>query len=89
MRPCRSNNMKTFYITKWAFTKGIIVRDCDIFEEGTKQYATSNKIFVLIDKDAFESEQSARFRVIDLINAKLKSLDKAKIKLLKLKQTLE
>jgi hypothetical protein len=86
---CEENRPKgamTFYITKWALTKGIIVaHDCKNHEgyASRGRYGEGTYVFVKIGKDAFATEAEARARVRSLINAKLKSLDKQRNELQK------
>lgn len=80
---------KTFYITKYALTTGMYrADDCRVFEG---KYATrgslsdGNHFFVAIGVHAFETEDEAKKNVVKQIDAKLKSMEKQKKKLLELR----
>ena len=77
---------ETFWVTKFALTKGLEKMDCVVTEDGqyATQYAGSYRLFAKIGVDAHRSELAARIRVIDMISAQLKSLEKRKLKLEKL-----
>lgn len=83
---------ETFYITKWALTRGILKRDCELYTSpgSVTKYATKRdeNIFCRIGKDAFLDERAAQTRVSRLIDDKIKSLERTKTKLLKIKTEL-
>lgn len=83
--------MATFYITKWALTRGLLKVECSIYESnGGTSYATNKeeRVFVRIGMDAFEDESKAKIRMRSLIDAKLKTLETSRKKLTKLREAL-
>ena len=66
--------MTTYYITKWALTKGILtVEDPDFFEG----YLTDHRGLFVGDKDYFDNLDAAQARVKSLAEAKLRTLEKS------------
>lgn len=82
---------KTYWITKWALTKGIIQDECDTSKDETdtgkvRQWASHRMgrdrahYWLRVGLDAFDNEADANRRVVEMIRAKLKSIDKQRAK---------
>ncbi len=85
--------VKKFWITKWWSTRGILEEWCEVVHgvSGNPVRYASNRplhIFVVIGKDAFETEEAAKRRVIDLAGRKIKALEKQIAKVEKLRAAL-
>jgi len=70
--------MKTFWITKYALSTGIIRKECRVWVASPDvPYAAGDGFFCRIGKDAFETEDEARSDAIQRAKRKRKALAKA------------
>ena len=79
----------TFWVTKYATTSGVDKHEgCGVTDDGVyafKDGQYGHVFFCRIGKDAFRTEEDANIDVVKKLNAKLKSIDKQRAKIEKLR----
>jgi hypothetical protein len=82
---------ETFYITRRALTQGILKAESCEVHEGKWAYRPWPHYLPMLEigKDAFRTEDEAKARVFELVQAKLKSLAKEKERLEALRNSVE
>lgn len=80
----RSKMKKTFWITKYALTKGLFQEECEVVVSSPEvTYAKAKSLFCLcrIGRDAFENKEEAFVNAIKRARAKRIALSKQSAKL--------
>lgn len=81
-----ADEMKKFWITKYALTTGMFQRECKVFEgyASSGNYTDGGRVFARIGKDAFEDKKDAQARVNKMVKAKIRALEAQLAKLRKM-----